>query len=115
MEKGPVYGVELISSLPLGKGAMTQAMPSRSDLTAIVKHHGRVAAGYEVLLSHYTNLKARLDFSDDVKAAALRLKQNNYSDSHDTADGYVSEERTNDFGVITEAFWRLMDEIQPHN
>lgn len=54
---GPVYGVELIDSLPLGTGIMTQAMPSRQDLANVRRVDGgeRVAAGYEVLLSHYRN------------------------------------------------------------
>lgn len=50
---GPVYGIELIESLPLGKGSMQQAMPSRSDLEQVRRVNERVVAGYEVLLAHY--------------------------------------------------------------
>lgn len=62
-EVGPVYGcVPLIDSLPLGEGAMRQAMPSRGDLERVYSSRsramgaGRVVAGYEVLLSHYHRL-----------------------------------------------------------
>ena len=62
---GPIYGVPLIDSLPLGckfrgvplidsmpdgSGFLRQQMPSRSDL---MESSERVAAGYEVLLAHY--------------------------------------------------------------
>lgn len=88
-ENGPIYGVELIDTLPLGKSGMLQAMPTRDDLRSV--RCERVAAGYEVLLAHYLELKKRFELTDDVKAAADRLRANNYADSHDTADGYVSE------------------------
>jgi hypothetical protein len=52
-EKGPIYGVELIDSLPLGTGSMKQAMPSRDDLKAVLKVSERTVAGYEILLDHY--------------------------------------------------------------
>jgi len=52
-ERGPVYDVQLIESLPLGGGGMMQAMPNREDLMACGKRFQRVAAGYEVLLHHY--------------------------------------------------------------
>lgn len=58
-EKGPIYGVELIDSLPLGKSGMLQAMPTRDDLRSV--RCERVAAGYEVLLAHYLELKKRVD------------------------------------------------------
>jgi len=54
-ERGPIYGVELIDSLPLGTGGFSQAMPSREDLENSRKHGDRIAAGYEVLLRHYTD------------------------------------------------------------
>lgn len=54
---GPIYGVELIDTLPLGKGGMLQAMPNRDDLREIAGHHERVVAGYEVLLAHYVKLR----------------------------------------------------------
>jgi len=49
---GPVYGVELIATLPLD-GGMRQAMPSRRDLQQVREISERTAAGYEVLLEHY--------------------------------------------------------------
>ena len=52
-EKGPVYGVELIDTLPLGQGGMLQAMPSRDDLRQVQRFNERTVAGYEVLLAHY--------------------------------------------------------------
>lgn len=55
-QKGPVYGVQLIGSLPLGKGGMSQALPSRSDLVAAMDLP-RVVAGYEVLLDHWRHEK----------------------------------------------------------
>ncbi len=61
-ELGPIYGVELLDSLPLG-GGMTQALPSRSDLEGIRnwRQGQRVVAGYEVLLAHYRRLRAIVD------------------------------------------------------
>ena len=55
-ETGPIYGVELIKSLPLGGGSMKQAMPSRADLEQVRKISERTAAGYEVLLDHYQSI-----------------------------------------------------------
>lgn len=52
-ETGPVYGVPLIDTLPLGTGAMLQQMPSRADLEQVRIRNERVAAGYEVLLAHF--------------------------------------------------------------
>lgn len=52
-ERGPIYGVELIETLPLGGGVMLQQMPTRGDLQWVRTHGDRVAAGYEVLLSHW--------------------------------------------------------------
>jgi len=54
---GPVYGVELIDTLPLD-GGMKQAMPGRVDLEKVLKISERTVAGYEVLLEHYRRLKA---------------------------------------------------------
>lgn len=61
VETGPVYGVPLIDTLPLGKGMMLQQMPPRADLVKAKKHHTRLVAGYEVLLAHYTQLKSDLE------------------------------------------------------
>jgi hypothetical protein len=53
IEEGPIYGVPLIDSLPLGEGAMLQAMPTRRDLERVAEMSQRTVAGYEVLLAHY--------------------------------------------------------------
>lgn len=52
-ETGPIYGVELIDTLPLGGGGMLQAMPNRRDLDQVRKISVRTVAGYEVLLDAY--------------------------------------------------------------
>jgi len=54
-ETGPIYGVELLDSLPIGDGTMRQALPSRVDLEGVKDYRQgqRVVAGYEVLLEHY--------------------------------------------------------------
>ncbi len=58
-ERGPIYGVVLLDSLPLD-GGMRQALPSRADLDAVrrtrINGNDRVVAGYEVLLEHYKRL-----------------------------------------------------------
>ncbi len=53
--QGPIYGVPLLDSLGIGRGAMRQALPSRDDLDGIkdFRQGQRVVAGYEVLLWHY--------------------------------------------------------------
>ena len=58
-EVGPIYGVELIRDLPIG--GMLQAMPTRSDLDQVRRISERTVAGYEVLLRHYLDLKAKHD------------------------------------------------------
>lgn len=59
-ESGPIYGVRLIKTLPLGKGVMLQAMPSKRDLQDVQKVNERTVAGYEVLLSHYEKQTAEV-------------------------------------------------------
>jgi hypothetical protein len=59
IEKGPIYGVELIDELPLGKvSGLTQAMASRADLEIARRYSDRTAAAYEVLLGHWRREKA---------------------------------------------------------
>jgi len=62
-ERGPVYGVLLIDTLPIGSG-MLQQMPSRYDLEMCRKRSERVVAGYEVLLSHYLEAVEKLKARD---------------------------------------------------
>lgn len=65
-EFGPVYGVALIDTLPLGEtGGMCQAMPSRADLEQVAKRNARVAAGYEILLGHYKTLLENITVEHD--------------------------------------------------
>lgn len=47
---GPIYGVNLIDSLPIG-GGMKQSMPSRRDLVEVSEVNQRVVAGYEVAIA----------------------------------------------------------------
>jgi len=62
-EHGPIYGVELLDSLPLD-GGMLQALPSQLDLEAVLKTGrlcgSRIVGGYEVLLEHYRRLQSQL-------------------------------------------------------
>ncbi len=77
MTKGPIYGVELIDTLPLGKGGMIQQMPSRDDLKRSRTHGDRVAAGYEVLLAHYRDALKRIEVLSEtltIAEKALRGK-----------------------------------------
>lgn len=52
-EYGPIYGVQLIDTLPFSSGPMLQAMPSRDDLVRVRLRSERTVAGYEALLYHY--------------------------------------------------------------
>lgn len=58
---GPIYGVPLIKTLPIPGSMMQQAMPSRQELEDIQQMSVRVAAAYEVLLSHYLKLVSRIE------------------------------------------------------
>jgi hypothetical protein len=72
LELGPVFGVPLIQTLPLGiNGGMVQAMPSRSDLVDVKQYSERVVAGYEVLLSHYVRQCGEIA---ELKSKIERLK-----------------------------------------
>ena len=61
-ERGPIYGVELLTELPLD-GGMMQALPSRDDLESIqdLRNGTRIVAGYEVLMEHYRRKCAELE------------------------------------------------------
>ena len=60
---GPVYGVELMDTLPIGNGGMRQQLPSRSDLIGVQNYRQgkRVVAGYEVLMQHYRGALAEIE------------------------------------------------------
>jgi len=68
-EVGPVYGVPLIKTMPLGSGTMQQQMPTRQDLQDVRQRSERVVAGYEVLLSHYYATKSLLEAVTEVLKA----------------------------------------------
>lgn len=66
-ETGPIYGVPLLETLPLGtNGGMLQQMPTRQDLQDVRQFCERACAGYEVLLSHY---RAKCERVSDLEAA----------------------------------------------
>jgi hypothetical protein len=73
-DSGPVYGVRLIDALPLGGGAMMQAMPSRKDLIDARSMSERTVAGYEVLLSHYRELLIYKEAMDSMAAQMIHPK-----------------------------------------
>jgi hypothetical protein len=73
-DSGPVYGVRLIGSLPIGTGQMLQAMPTRSDLIQAQKVSERTVAGYEVLLSHYRELLIYKEAMDSMAAQFVHPK-----------------------------------------
>jgi hypothetical protein len=76
MTKGPIYGVELIDTLPLGKGGMLQQMPSRDDLERSRRNGDRVAAGYEVLLAHWREALKRIEvLSETLTIAEKALRR----------------------------------------
>jgi hypothetical protein len=58
---GPIYGVELLETLPLD-GGISQALPSRKDLDDVrrtrINGNDRVVAGFEVLTEHYRRMAA---------------------------------------------------------
>lgn len=62
-EKGPIYGVELLDTLPLDGGGMLQQLPSRDDLRGIQNYRQgqRVVAGFEVLTEHYRRTLAEVE------------------------------------------------------
>lgn len=59
MSVGPIYGVKLIDTLPVG--GMLQQMPQRGDLEQVAKINQRTAAAYEVLLAHFYRLQQERD------------------------------------------------------
>ena len=76
-ETGPVYDVELIDVLPCNRGSeggMKQAMPSRLDLQMALKRcpSQRVVAGYEVLLNHWRDAEAEIEWLRIVAVAKAK-------------------------------------------
>ena len=66
-ERGPIYGVTLIDSLPLNESGWKQQMPGRQDLLDAMQatKSSRVVAGFEVLLAHY---KEKCDEVEQLKS-----------------------------------------------
>ncbi len=60
-EHGPIYGVELIDTLPIPGSGMFQKMPTREDLEKSRTYGDRVAAGYEIALQRIAQLEAERD------------------------------------------------------
>ncbi len=52
-ECGPVYGVPLLSRLPVSTGGLFQRLPRRDELEHVRKVSERTAVGYEIVLSHF--------------------------------------------------------------
>ena len=85
-ENGPVYGVGLIKTLPLGTGCMLQQIPNRRDLEICRTLSERVVAGYEVLLANYqksmeevAGLRSAIAAALEELAAAPEINAANYS------------------------------------
>lgn len=83
-EVGPIYGVKLLDTLPLGTGLMLQKLPRRSDLEDVMTISQRTSAGYEVLLSHYQQALIRIASLDDslsrVAAFANKISRSGSAD-----------------------------------
>jgi hypothetical protein len=76
-EVGPIYGVELIDSLPIGDGSCFQALPSRADLDGVKNYRQgtRVVAGFEVLLNHWREQQGEINRLQAIETAARALMQ----------------------------------------
>jgi hypothetical protein len=84
-ERGPIYGVELIDSLPIGTGGFVQAMPSRSDLNQARRTGDRLVAGYEVLLRHYSEAVEEIARLNQV----VKEQQATIGDKCDECSGFA--------------------------
>ena len=59
--RGPVFGVQLLDTLPIGtSGKLQQAMPSADELRQVKNISDRTVAAYEVLTDHYRELVSTL-------------------------------------------------------
>lgn len=72
-ETGPIYGVELLRELPLGKSNMRQAMPTLADLVKVKRISERTVAGFEVLTHAFRESKEKIELLEKV---ILDLKAN---------------------------------------
>lgn len=76
--KGPIYGVDLPSELPLGVNGWTQVVPRRDELNLVRKKVGdRTVAALEIALRHCSRLSEQLldstvNYSDSLNALLTR-------------------------------------------
>ncbi len=91
-KNGPIYGVPLMSELPLGRGCMLQALPNRRDLERINEFLDgqRVVAGYEVLLHHY---RRQLGISNVLADDLARFTGRTVPEELKTAARIVDDEK----------------------
>lgn len=69
-ELGPIYGVKLPTTLPIGiggTGSMLQNMASRQDLEDVKEMSYRVVAAYEILSRHYWRLTEELEIAKAIR------------------------------------------------
>lgn len=52
-ETGPVYGVQLLESVPIGLTSFYQRCPNRKELEEVKKISEPTVAAFEVLTGHY--------------------------------------------------------------
>lgn len=72
---GPIYGVQLLDTLPLGSGCMLQQMPSRYDLQRVERVSQRTVAGLEVLTAHYRNVTEGIGRLEQLLKSGNLLKR----------------------------------------
>lgn len=72
---GPLYGVELLESLPIGNAGWSQAMPGREELARVAKISSRTVAAYEVLTAQYLRLKAESEKLESVREQFTKYTQ----------------------------------------
>ena len=73
---GPIYGVELVDELPIGKSGMFQCMPGRNELKRVMRVSQRTVAAYEVLTSHYLREREEVE---RLKAVIRRVVAGTWS------------------------------------
>lgn len=84
---GPVYGVELIDTLPLSNG-MCQQMPSREDLEQVREFSERTVAGYEVAIATIHKQRAALNRLESALLQIIRGRDGFQGPSLDYMQGY---------------------------
>lgn len=73
-ETGPIYGVSLIDTLPLG-GGMRQQMATREDLVYVRQYSERVVAAYEVAIVHLALRKQEVKLLEGTIAAMETMRR----------------------------------------